>query len=405
MSTTLAEPRTQTIRLTATPFLPPSSTQQPEMTMVDFRGPGSYQLPHRKPVPAPNINRRNDLRPLSKIVPDIDLPSSGQQQATSASPRSKYPRNVPQQPTPSPSSQSYPKPLPSSRRTPSQSTTSTSNTGYNIPSRTPSNVSSVLSRNASTRSGASTTPGSYVALMRKQKATVWCDRAQHEDPRIAAQHKAAKIRAVREITGAAADGRTSTSGSMGSSSGGVRSKIRHHGLPKATGYSYANMVGGGVPMRLSASEVGDEGNHFDDNDSARQLNHQRTASGWSSGDNRWLGVDQKHQRYSQGSTPTSGQGSSPNDDIPELEETPVPGDHQQGKGDYFSQESGRHGSGSSSERESNFGNVPQMEAPHARQEGKTSDELRRRGSVDERANTMGYMGTGRLFVANPDLSD
>ena len=243
--------------------------------------------------------------------------------------------------------------------------------------------------------------------MRKQKATVWCDRSQHEDPRIAAQHKAAKIRAAREINGKGqAEGRTSTSGSMGSGSLGVRSKIRHHGLPKATGYSGANMVGGGVPMRLSANEVGDDGNQFDDADSGRRF------SGRSSGDNRWLSVDQQQRgnRYSQGSTPNgSGQGSSPKDDIPEMaemEETPVPGDQQQQQGsDYFAHGSGKGGSGGSSERENSFGNVGQMQAPKAEKESKTIDDLRRRGSVDERANTMGYMGGGRLFVANPDLSD
>ena len=239
--------------------------------------------------------------------------------------------------------------------------------------------------------------------MRKQKATVWCDRSQHEDPRIAAQHKAAKIRAAREITGKTAEGRTSTSGSMGSGSLGVRSKIRHHGLPKATGYSSANMVGGGVPLRLSANEVGDDGYTYDDTDSGRRISHQRTGSGKSP--DRWLGVDQRHQkRYSQNSSP--GQESSPNEDIPELEETPVPGNHQQDGGDYFPPNE-RNNSGSSGELENSFGNVGQMEAPKTEEKKKrrTSEELRRRGSVDERANTMGYMGGGRLFVANPDLSD
>jgi len=274
-----------------------------------------------------------------------------------------------------------------------------------MPQRTPSNVSSALSRNASTRSGASIIPGSYVALMRKQKATVWCDRAQHEDPRLAAQHKAAKIRAAREITGKVAEGRTSTSGSMGSGSLGVRSKIRHHGLPKATGYSYANMVGGGVPMRLSASEVGDEGNHYDD-DRKTSMNNQRTSTGRCSGDHRWLDVDPKRRdRYSQGSTANSGPGESPNENIPEMEETPIPRDFQKSEQAYFPQTSGRV-SGSSSEHENSFGNVGQMEAPKSEEKPrKTSDELRRRGSVDERTNTMGYMGQGRLFVANPDLSD
>lgn len=242
--------------------------------------------------------------------------------------------------------------------------------------------------------------------MRKQKATVWCDRAQHEDPRIAAQHKVAKIRATREITDKVSEGRTSTSGSMGSGSLGVRSKIRHHGLPKATGYSYANMVGGGVPMRLSASEVGDEeGKQGRDDDRERAMSHQRTGSGRMSTDGRWLGVDQRGQgRYSQGGSPSSGQGGSPEEDIPEMEETPVPAEHQQQ--DYFEQNGGNGGSGGSSERENSFGNIGKMEAPKTdEKKRRTSEELRRRGSVDERANTMGYLGGGRLFVANPDLSD
>ncbi len=241
--------------------------------------------------------------------------------------------------------------------------------------------------------------------MRKQKATVWCDRAQHEDPRLAAQHKAAKIRAAREITGNVAEGRTSTSGSMGSGSLGVRGKIRHHGLPKATGYSYANMVGGGVPMRLSASEVGDEGNHYDD-DRKTSMNNQRISTARISGDSRWLDVDQKpRNRYSQGSTANGGPGESPSEDILEMEETPVPRDTQKPERSYFPPTSGRR-SGSSSEHENSFGNVGQMEAPKSEEKPrKTSDELRRRGSVDERTNTMGYMGQGRLFVANPDLSD
>lgn len=162
-------------------------------------------------------------------------------------------------------------------------------------------------------------------------------------------------------------------------------------------------------MRLSASEVGDESSYHDDADSGRKQDHQRTASGRSSGDNRWLSPDHRRSnRYSQGSTHTDGQGGSPNEDMvetPETEETPVPGEYQQQGGDYFAQNTSGQGSGSSSEHENSFGNVGQMEAPKAEQERKTSDELRRRGSVDERANTMGYMGRGRLFVANPDLSD
>ncbi|KAL8755713.1 MAG: hypothetical protein Q9184_004711 [Pyrenodesmia sp. 2 TL-2023] len=237
--------------------------------------------------------------------------------------------------------------------------------------------------------------------MRKQKATVWCDRAQREDPRIIAQQKAAKMRATREIVGGnPLAGRTSTS-SAGSGSGlGVRSKIRHHGLQKSAGYSYGNMLGGvGVPLRLSASEVGDEGSPRNDTGSL----HQRNDSGRSSmGSNRWLSTgSQRGHRYSEGSASMNG-GEA---DIPELEETPVPHKHPQ-TNDYF--ESGAAlGRQSTSSSETEFGDVGQMNAPpaagSAKKEGrKTAEELSRRGSVDERANTM----TGvRLFVANPDLSD
>lgn len=244
--------------------------------------------------------------------------------------------------------------------------------------------------------------------MRKQKATVWCDRAQHQDPRIAAQQKAAKVRANRELHTNLlfVEGRNSTSGSMGSGSLGVRSKIRHHGLPKTTGYS-ANMVGGGVPMRLSANEAGDEGT-YNRNNVEPQIRHERTGSRGSAGSqSRFLNVGnpQQQRRFSSGSPAHSiGRASGGAEGIPELAETPVPGGDP--GADYMAARTGPDGSASSSDRESSFGKVGQMEAPiAARPEGKSSDELRRRGSVDERANTMGYMGGGRLFVANPDLSD
>ena len=382
--------------------------------MVDYRGPVPFQQNHRKPVPVHSRFNHSDLQPLTKIVPDDEdqNPRITQQQHssyTSSGIQSAFPprqtsRNaLTNSNAHQPSSQN---PAPLTRRTPSQSTSSSAYTGF-TPSRTPSNVSSHISRTSSTRSGASVSPGSYVALMRKQKATVWCDRAQHEDPRIAAQKKAARVRAAREINSSllSVEGRTSTSGSMGSSSMGVRSKIRHHGVPKTTGYS-ANLVGGGVPMRLSANEVGDEGTYRPNSGSIR---HERTGSRGSAGSqSRFLNVGPGgQQRYSSGSPGNNGNRGSPgtNEGIPELEETPVPGDHQT-TGDYFSGAIPQASSGSSSERESSFGKAEQMKGPSAaRTEGRTSDELRRRGSVDERTNTMGYMGSGRLFVANPDLSD
>lgn len=376
------------------------------MAMVDSRGPAGYQFRPRKPVAAPPFSTSSDAgsQHRNQIVPDIEYTASGRQGAIPTS-FSVVTRNA-TQPSNSPASSSfYSNSMNTTRRTPSNATSSTSNSTA-VPTRTPSTVSSTLSRTASSRSGASLSPSSYVALMRKQKATVWCDRAQHEDPLILAQQKAAKLRAAREVSGGNTEGRTSTSGSMGSGSLGVRSKIRHHGVPKASGYHYPNLVGGGVPMRLSASEVGDDGNMCDDGDSLRNLSHQRTDSGRSSlGSNKWLAAANQRQssRYSQGSIRTNGQGSSPNENIPELEETPVPGDYQkQNEGDYFSHSAG-HGSGSSSELETNFGSVGQMNGPtSAREVEKSKEDLRRRGSVDERSNTMGGLGGGRLFVANPD---
>lgn len=197
---------------------------------------------------------------------------------------------------------------------------------------------------------------------------------------------------------------------MGSGGLGVRSKIRHHGAPKAVGYTPASLVGGGVPMRLSASEVGDEGSDDEDADSAKYYQRTGSGSGRSSFvSNGRYGGSRLPGRFSQGSTPPSGQGSSPED---ELLETPVPGDYQRtgtGTNDYFPQTSpaghaNTGGSGSSGERQ--FGDVGKLAAPSVAQTradaSKTADELRRRGSVDDRTMTMSAV---RLFVANPDLSD
>ena len=371
--------------------------------MVDYHPPGAaYQFPHRKPLPpAPPMSASHaTTQQMAMAIPDVSLPSANQQINSTFSNFSRQSSRGPASSQPY-----YPNTVNTTRRTPSTSTTSTTGTSMG-PSRTPSAASTALSRTASSRSGASITSSSYVALMRKQKATVWCDRAQHEDPRLLAQQKAAKMRAFREVSGPNIEGRTSTSGSMGSGSLGVRSKIRHHGIPKASSYSYANMVGGGVPARLSSTEVETDGYGGDD-DSLRN-NHQRTGSGRSSmGSNKYLSANSRQpHRYSEGSTPRSGEESSPNGDIAEVEETPVPGGrHDSSGGDYFTQTGGHGDSGSSEEQA--FGTVGQMKAPTStrREEGKSAEELRRRGSVDERANTMGSLGGVRLFVANPDLSD
>lgn len=288
------------------------------------------------------------------------------------------------------------------RRTPSVATSSSSNSANTNTQRnstaTQGNYASSVRRSTSSRSTSTTSPTSYVALMRKQKATVWCDRAQHEDPRILAAQRQAKMRATMEVAGSqqgAGSMRTSTSSS--GIAGGMRSKIRHHGAVKASAYNAVAHSGAGVPMRLSATEV-EEG----DSDEEPRY-HQRSGSGRSS-----LGSGQRIQSqlqrgYSNNSTPSanahSGGAGSPYE-----QQTPTPNSYGAQSDDYFRQAGGHGGSGSSGEAESQFGRAAGLPVQHARSdsEKKTSEELRRRGSVDDRAMTM---NAGRLFVANPDLSD
>lgn len=85
---------------------------------------------------------------------------------------------TPRQPSPRTSyqpQQYMAQPAPLAKRTPSNATNaSIVSTNPHVPMR--QNSGSSLQRSTSSRSGGS--PTSYVALMRKQKATVWSDRAQ-----------------------------------------------------------------------------------------------------------------------------------------------------------------------------------------------------------------------------------
>ncbi|KAF1994226.1 hypothetical protein P154DRAFT_38319 [Amniculicola lignicola CBS 123094] len=363
---------------------------------------------HRKPVANPNV--------VVRLPSHLQSESSGHSRTRTTS-SGIFPAAAPA-PAPPPtnytppgtmhSSSQYPTQYPpqpvmgmGTRRTLSNATSSTSST-TGTPARSNSGA---LRRSSSARSG--TSPTSYVALMRKQKATVWCDRAQYEDPRMQAQQRAAKMRANMEVAGGHHAGPRNVSGSS-SMAAGVRSKIRHHGAPKASLYAPANLAGTGVPMRLSASEV-DEGDSEDTGSIGKEkgpYHHHRTGSGRSSlGSGRRVAYANPSGRLSTSSTPPSGHNSSPTEGMEDLmeEETPVP----YAAADYFehtktglSNLSG--GSGSSGER--NFGGVsemaPSLLKPH--QQNKGAEDLHRRGSVDERTTTM---SNTRLFIANPDLSD
>ncbi|PGH12992.1 hypothetical protein AJ79_03965 [Helicocarpus griseus UAMH5409] len=384
--------------------------------MADYRSP-SLQIPHRKPLPSANAG----------LQFNSSSPSPGSQHRSQQAMRPHAPQNRPQV-----ASSSYvPNPVhPQKQMAPvyppqqmnpnfpvrrsSNATTSTASTGGNAPTHSGhSNVQADVRRSSSSRSGAS--PLGYVALMRKQKATVWCDRAQQEDPRVAAQRRAAKQRAALEVHGGG-----SRSGTLGSSG-----KIRHNASARSMSYNTGTMVGAGVPLRLSANEVGD--GEDDDNDGPAF--HRRTGttgSGRSStGSNRFPSGYQRPQqgRFSSSSnTPPNTDPADRQNDIPEIVETPAPIKPNDEK-EYFP--SSANGSakvetsstGNKSDRpstahsydsstEENFGTVTDMAAPSgavaATNRAKTADDLRRRGSVDDRSTSMSSV---RLYVANPDLSD
>ena len=297
-----------------------------------------------------------------------------------------------------------------SRRASTATFSTTASNGNNVNmQRQGTNSSAVSAPRRSTSSRSSTTPTSYVALMRKQKATVWCDRSQNIDQKTAAAQRAAKQRAALEVHGGnAAAGRTSTIGS-----GSVVGKIRHHGVSKAPGYVPANLSGAGVPMRLSANEMlGDEEEGSRSvGEAGSSMIHARSGSGKSSTNSAKYpsGYPRSQGRFSTTSTPPSGgEGVSPNEDIPELAETPGAGRGDQDR-DYFNEKTGGSTPDDSTqlEGEDSFGDIKEMRGPNAAlqavQKAKNNEDLRRRGSVDERAMSM---STGvRLFVANPDPHD
>ena len=141
----------------------------------------------------------------------------------------------------------------------------------------------------------------YVATLRKQKATVWCEHSQAEDPRIMASLRTAKARAILEVTGSApsmqdqglsgSDANSPASslhggiaGHGGSSgptkphkvlastgvAGGVQTVRKKtwvkdrsasgHGGSKRIVMEPGSLIVGAVPVRLSATEVtGDSG--------------------------------------------------------------------------------------------------------------------------------------------------
>lgn len=332
------------------------------------------------------------------------------------------------------------------RRSPSVNTFSTISSAGPPPSAYRTSPTTDLRRSTSSRSASGGAPGSpmsnnYVSLLRRQKATSWCDRTQYDDPRLQAQQRAAKMRANLDVvgqhggggggggsgggvlglgSGGASGGRTATG--LSSAGGKVAAKIRHHGKPAVVGYAPDNHYVGvtGVPLRLSATEVEGEDSDEDDVAAAAQhrLHHRRTgSSGRSSTASGRRGLA---YRSSGGLGPINSQGSggssggrrwSPGD-TPERTGSLVGGGKEELTlaGDDSSGRARSVGSGSSKERLDSVpdlgGNGPRlagnslMNSAIAREKSvKNPEDLKRRGSVDERTMTL---TSGRLFIANPD---
>ncbi|CCX05319.1 hypothetical protein FPQ18DRAFT_5298 [Pyronema domesticum] len=150
-----------------------------------------------------------------------------------------------------------------------------------------SSGSTQLRRSGSTNTQASIAPPatSYVAALRRQKATVWCEKAQPEDPRLVATQKAAKLKAAMEVMGSSTNkvrGSGHGLGSGSSSTTSLRGAVRgHHKLGK-NGHSSSsagigtNSLVTGLPPRLSATEAtGDS----DEEDDLYMTSHRRSGSG------------------------------------------------------------------------------------------------------------------------------
>ncbi|CAH0005270.1 unnamed protein product [Clonostachys rhizophaga] len=290
-----------------------------------------------------------------------------------------------------------------SRRSSSVNTISTSSS-IPPPAAYRQNSVSDLQRSGSNRSGGATSimpqGGGYVALLRKQKATVWCDRAQYEDPRLTAQQRAAKKRANLEVVRAGS--RTST----GMSSAKAGGKVRAHAKNQVVGLTPGeNHVGvGGVPLRLLATEA--EGESSDDEPMARSQHRRTNSSGRNSIASGRRGIP---YRTSGGHGSFSGKRQSPND-TPERSGSLV--DDRPAsivRDDAASGKARSTHSGSSAERADNVAELsvaPRlaanslMHATLTREKSvKNPEELRRRGSVDERTSTL---TSQRLYIANPD---
>ncbi|KAJ5104699.1 hypothetical protein NUU61_002046 [Penicillium alfredii] len=361
--------------------------------MTEFRVPLHQGAPARKPLPGSQSGYpyQNYDASRPQLAPHLAGPQTTHSRTrTTSSSVLPYVSGPPHYagasaPPLPPQGMAHPPTYAPSRRM-SSTTTSTTSTGNNHVPQPGSGVPDIR-RSASSRSASSQL--GYVALMRRQKGTVWCDRAQSEDPRLREQSMRDKKRAYLEVHGAGA-GRAGTGSS----------KIRHGTKGGPADFSPSNLVGAKVPVRLSANEVGD-GEDDDVPSNEGGMVHRRTGSGRSS-----LGSNRYPSGYSRPPQGTMGSNSTPpseKTDLPNVSENTPAEIQAEEKSRLSSLVKDDAATTHSSEQEDFVGD---MEAPSASatvtDKAKKADELRRRGSVDERTTSMTNV---RLFVANPDLSD
>lgn len=291
-----------------------------------------------------------------------------------------------------------------------------------VPYRTYSSASS----NVSTSRPVATS--SYVSQLRRQKATVWCDRAQHEDPRLLAQQKAAKLKAAMEVIGSSSSAHYKGSHGLGSASSSTSSirggkfKGHHSSSSQNIGMVGGSLVGG-LPPRLSATEATGDSDEEEDNlyMSSAPGGHRRSGSGRSSLNSNHRKTNRAssltgsttnlHRQGSQGSTSSYSSpafehtidGAAPVQDQLSLSQLPprktrsppqlvsplileerTP-DVRQSSGGYF---------------DSQPAETKQKNSPATVVRGPGT--LKRMGSVDERESRTMTMTGLRLIVANPD---
>jgi hypothetical protein len=372
--------------------------------MIDYAPPAaSYQFQSRKPTMSINSH----LTPQNPYGPLSASSTSSHTRIRPVSSSGAFPSPAPYDayygaPTPHPQQAYYPQAPPPNQRTSSSST---------ITGRS-STSSMQLGRSASTNTTSSsvTSPANnYVAALRRQKATVWCEKSQPEDPRLLAAQRAAKLKAAQKVVGSSSSGSKGGNGhgSGSSSSTSLRGHGRgHHKLGKssALGIGISSLVNQ-LPPRLSATEANDDSSDGEDLYVSGTHRRSGSQSGRSS-------LNSNHRTYTGGQRAssiggistgsiqrTTSRGSSGSNCSPNMSTTEVAEPQKKSRTPPHLAALDTS-SGVVRRPTSYFEPAPKKPTAEVHRSGST---LRRMGSVDERevARTMTMSGL-RLVVANPD---